>query len=240
MIARLLLLLLCFSLYSTHAKEPSDFEIIKSRVVNELLKTEIDNARVEEIVQAMNEDGSFWGINYEDLSRTAGFPQRHHTSNLVYLAKAYQSESSDYYQDKSLKKTINRGLKYWVDNDFFGDNWHNNQISTPTNLVNLMLLIGDELPQHLVDKAQPIIGRAHMNASGARPSGDRIVIAGILAKNLLFLGEKERFDEIIRLIEGEVKFSTGSRGMQHDYSFHHRVDRVNNTISYGYGKYANA
>lgn len=28
--------------------------------------------------------------------------------------------------------------------------------------------------------------------------------------------------------------------MQHDYSFHHRVDRVNNTSSYGYGKYANA
>ena len=41
-------------------------------------------------------------------------------------------------------------------------------------------------------------------------------------------------------IEGEVKFSTGSRGMQHDYSFHHRYDRVNNTTSYGYGKYANA
>ncbi len=25
-----------------------------------------------------------------------------------------------------------------------------------------------------------------------------------------------------------------------DYSFHHRRDRVNNTTSYGYGKYANA
>jgi chondroitin AC lyase len=240
MIARLLLLLLCFSLHSTYAQEPDDFTIIKNRVVDELLKTEIDNARVEEIVQAMNEDGSFAGINYEDLSRTAGFPQRRHTANLVYLAQAYQSQSSDYYQDQALKESITRGLKYWVDNDFFGDNWHNNQISTPTNLVNLMLLIGDELPPDLVDKAQPIIGRAHMNASGARPSGDRIVIAGILAKNLLFLGEKEKFDEIIRLIEGEVKFSTGSRGMQHDYSFHHRVDRVNNTTSYGYGKYANA
>ncbi len=237
---RILILLLCFSAYFTQAKEADDFEIIKSRVVNELLKTDIDDTRVEKITQAMNEDGSFGGINYEDLSRTAGFPQRYHTYNLVYLAKAYQGESSDYYQDQALKETITQGLKYWVDNDFFGDNWHNNQISTPTNLVNLMLLIGDEFPQDLVDKAQPIIGRAHMNASGARPSGDRIVIAGILAKNLLFIGDKERFDEIIRLIEGEVKFSTGSRGMQHDYSFHHRVDRVNNTTSYGYGKYANA
>jgi len=79
-----------------------------------------------------------------------------------------------------------------------------------------------------------------MKASGARPSGDRIVIAGILAKNLLCKGDTEHFDEIIKLIEGEVKFSTGQRGMQHDYSFHHRRDRVNNTTSYGYGKYANA
>jgi chondroitin AC lyase len=44
----------------------------------------------------------------------------------------------------------------------------------------------------------------------------------------------------MKLIEGEVKFSTGSRGMQHDFSFHHRTDRVNNTTSYGYTKYANA
>ncbi|MCA1760585.1 MAG: chondroitin lyase, partial [Bacteroidales bacterium] len=104
----------------------------------------------------------------------------------------------------------------------------------------LMLVIGDDLPKDLVEKAQPMIGRAHMNASGARPSGDRIVIAGILAKNLLFLGNREEFDKVIRIIEGEIKFSTGERGMQHDYSFHHRVDRVNNTTSYGYGKYANA
>ena len=43
----------------------------------------------------------------------------------------------------------------------------------------------------------------------------------------------------IGIIEGELKFNTGKRGLQQDYSFHHRVDRVNNTTSYGYGKYAN-
>ena len=233
----ILIFALCVS--STHAK-PDDFEIVKERVVAELLKTSIDDGMVETIINKMNEDGSFQDINYTDLSRTAGFPQRRHTGNLVYMARAYKNRTSKYYKKKKLKEIITRGYKYWVDNDFFGDNWHNNQISTPTNLVNLMLLMGDELPKDLVEKGQPIIGRAHMKASGARPSGDRIVIAGILAKNLLFIGDKEQFDEIIKLIEGEVKFSTGSRGMQHDFSFHHRHDRVNNTTSYGYGKYANA
>lgn len=220
--------------------QPNDFEIIKKRVVAETMKGSIDDARVKSILDKMNEDGSFQGINYDDLSRTAGFPHRFHTENLVYMAKAFKTKSSKYYKDKKVKAAIEKGLQYWVEHDFFGDNWHDNQISTPTNLGNLMLIIGDDLPKDLVEKAQPMIGRAHMNASGARPSGDRIVIAGILAKNLLFLGNREEFDKVIRIIEGEIKFSTGERGMQHDYSFHHRVDRVNNTTSYGYGKYANA
>ena len=217
-----------------------DFKIVRDRVVAELMKSSVDDGRVETIVGKISADGSFGDINYADLSRTAGFPQRNHTYALVYLAKAYRNKASKFYKSKKLKEIITVGYKYWVENDFFGDNWHNNQISTPTNLVNLMLLVGDELPEGLVEKGQPIIGRAHMKASGARPSGDRIVIAGILAKNLLFNGDKKRFDEIIELIEGEVKFSTGSRGMQHDFSFHHRRDRVNNTTSYGYTKYANA
>ena len=234
----LFVIIVCITLSIT--AKADDFKIIKDRVVAELMKSSIDDSLAKTIIAKLNEDGSFNDINYTDLSRTAGFPQRNHTSNLVYLALAYKNKTSKYHKSKNLKNIITAGYKYWVDNDFFGDNWHNNQISTPTNLVNLMLLIGDELPTDLIEKGQPIIGRAHMNASGARPSGDRIVIAGILAKNLLFIGDKEQFDKIIELIEGEVKFSTGSRGMQHDFSFHHRHDRVNNTTSYGYGKYANA
>jgi len=237
---KLLALSLLLLVYATTFAQKSDIALIKDRVLAELMKSEIEDGRVENVLNNMQEDGSFPDINYADLSRTAGFPHRRHTSDLVYLAKAYKNKASTFYKKKKLKAEIIKGLKYWVDHDFFGDNWHNNQISTPTNLVNLMLVIGDELPQDLVEKAQPMIGRAHMNASGARPSGDRIVIAGILAKNLLFIGDTEQFDKIIKIIEGEIKFSTGSRGMQHDYSFHHRVDRVNNTVSYGYGKYANA
>ena len=54
-------------------------------MVAELRKSIIDDGRVETIIEKMNEDGSFQGINYEDLSRTAGFPHQKHTSNLVYF-----------------------------------------------------------------------------------------------------------------------------------------------------------
>lgn len=237
------------SLESRYAMESlkldsSDISIVKERVLAELMKLETDSGRISAIVQMMSENGSFTGIDYDDLSREAGFPHGGHTRNLVNLARAYSSESSRYYQDENIKNIIIRGLEFWVKHDFVGENWHNNQITTPTNLVNLMLLVGDELPPNLVEQAQPIIRRATMVKVpevfyGARPGGDRIAIAAIVAKNLLFLNDREAFDDVIQIIAGEIKFTTGERGMQHDYSFHHRHDRVNNTTSYGYGKYAN-
>ena len=42
----------------------SDFDIIKKRVVAELLKTPVDDMEVGSIIQRMNEDGSFKGIDY--------------------------------------------------------------------------------------------------------------------------------------------------------------------------------
>lgn len=216
----------------------TDFDLVKDRVVAEYLASEVNEEAIEELITSQNPDGTWPGINYQDVSRT-GFEHYLHTGNMVTLAKAYRQPNSKYKGSPKVKQAVSNALAHWVENDYFCDNWWYNQIGTPNNLVAVMLLIGDELPEKLVQAAQPIIGRAHLNASGARPSGDRIKIGGILAKNLLFLGETEKFEAVLKVIEGEIKFSTGSRGLQRDFSFHHRVDRVNNTSSYGLG-YADA
>jgi len=230
------ILLIC--LLQTAFAAPSGFDTIKKRVIEAIMNHDVDDNRVAYLVNTLSKDGTWPDINYQDVSRE-GFENRRHHENLVQMALAYKTKTSKFYKDKKVKSAIELALKHWVEKDYFCENWHPNQIGTPTNLVYLMLLMGDELPKELVDKAQPIIGRANLNASGARPSGDRIKIAGILAKNLLFLNDKKQFDEVIKVIEGEIKFSTGKRGIQHDYSFHHREDRVNNTLSYGTG-YADA
>src|SRR5688572_12929335 len=77
---------------------PTDFEIIIGRVVSELMETTIDDSSVAAILGRMKKDGSFGDINYSDLSRTAGFPHRRHTADLVYLAKAYKNKESKYYK----------------------------------------------------------------------------------------------------------------------------------------------
>lgn len=239
---------------------PTGFEIIKNRVVESLMKPAVDDAEIKKLVDTQKPDGTWPGINYADVSNE-GFEHRFHLSNMVGLGRSYQSKTSKFYKSKSVKNAIEFALKNWVENDYICENWWHNQIGTPDNLVTLMLLTGDELSSELVQKAQPIIGRAHIDAPGARPGGDRIKIAGIQAKNLLFLGDKETFNKVIRVIESEIKFSEwvgaiygygfrfipsgfanrdmGGRGIQYDYSFHHRVDGVNNTLSYGTG-YASA
>ena len=254
----IILLLLLTALSGKSAT--SDIDIVKKRVLQKEMQPAVDDSKIQQLVSTLQDDGTWPGINYEDVSRE-GFEHRIHLGNMVVMARAYQSKSSKFYHKKRVKDAIELALKNWVDHDYICDNWWHNQIGTPNNMVTLMLIIGNELPKELVDKAQPIINRANTNAPGARPGGDRIKIAGIEAKNQLFLGNDKKFEEVIKVIENEIKFtewignkfgygyrlniggfanrSSGGRGIQYDYSFHHRTDGVNNTLSYGLG-YARA
>ena len=238
----------------------SDFDVIKKRVITRLLEQQIPEKAVEEMVNTINSDGTWSCIDYGDVSNE-GFQHSEHAANMVTMARAYKNKGSAFYKSKRAKHAIILAFKHWVENDYICKNWWHNEVGTPTNLVNLMLLIGDELPEDLVEKGQPIIGRAHIDGPGARPGGDRIKIAGIQAKNMLFTGDSRTFSEVIKVIENEIKSeewigreygytfkqheggfsnrSAGGRGIQYDNSFHHRTDGVNNTLSYGLG-YAEA
>lgn len=220
-----------------YAQVNSDIELLRKRIKTELLKTEFNENNVRNLISTINIDGTWPGINYTDVRRE-GFQHTEHLDNLIQLCRAYKYNNSSLKGNKTLKQKIDLALNYWLANDFVCDNWWNNQIGTPIAFNTVLYIMETDLSAAQIEKTLQIIGRAHLEASGARPSGDRIKIAGILAKTLLYKRDGKQFDEVIKVIEGEIKFSTG-RGMQHDYSFHHRVDRVNNTLSYGLG-YAEA
>lgn len=249
-----LLIVLFLVACSGFCKAQSNIQLIKKRVVNELMTGAVDDDEIGVLTETLRADGTWPSINYENVSRE-GFEHRIHTANMVLLARAYKTKSSKYYKNKKVKQSIERALQNWVEHDYFCDNWWHNQIGTTNYLVTLMLLVGDQLDETLVTKAQPIIGRASINAQGARPGGDRIKIAGIEAKNMLFLNDEKAFKRLATVIENEIKYSDwegvnygygfrnistgfsnrhmGGRGIQYDNSFHHRMDGVNNTISYG-------
>ena len=214
-----------------------DLEILRKKVTAELLLQKVEVPHVKEMMATIRPDGTWPGINYKDVSNT-GFQHRIHLDNLVEMSRAYKKKGTKLKGDPNLKKTIYTALDYWLANNFICENWWWNQIGTPGALAGMLLIMDTDLTKDQIAKTLPIVGRAYLLATGARPSGDRIKIAGILAKTCLFNHDEAQFNEVIRVIEGEIKFSTG-RGMQYDYSFHHRVDNVNNTLSYGTG-YADA
>ena len=212
----------------------SDFELVKKRVVEDITRRPPRDERVKRIVETMQDDGSWPGINYEDVSNT-GFQHSRHLSNMETMSLAFISPESDYYLDQELNSLVNKALGFWCENDFICDNWWWNQIGTPNSLVTVLLLMDDHIEPGLKNETLRIIGRAHLDAPGARPGGDRIKIGGIAAKRVLVMGDSAMFKDIMKVINDEIKFSTGDRGMQQDYSFHHRIFRVNNTVTYGLG-----
>lgn len=210
----------------------SDIAIIRKRVVDELLSPSVNETFVADLISTQNSDGTWPGIDYIDTSNT-GFQHSRHLNNLVRMSHAYVKKGSKLRGKRNLKNAIYRALDYWLANDFICENWWWNEIGTPDNLTSVLLFMDKNLTPGQIEQTSEITGRGHLEARGARPSGDRIKIGGIQAKNALFKRNKDVFDKTIKVIESEIKFSPGVVGMQPDYSFHHRNDRVNNTLSYG-------
>lgn len=214
-----------------------DTEILRKLFVDELLEGAVNDGRVKEVLASCSVDGTWPEIDYQDVSKI-GFQHEKHLGNMLLLSRAYRKKGSAFRGKKQVKEVLNRSLDYWLANDFICENWWWNQIGTPNTIMGILLLMDKELTLQQTEKMLEIVSRGNVNATGARPSGDRIKIAGIQAKSALFKRDDREFEEMIKIIEGEIKFST-ERGMQHDFSFHHRVDWVNNTLSYGSG-YAEA
>ena len=248
-----LTLLSLLLLLPAFAAKNSDMELLRNRFKAEFMGQNVDADHVRQLMDSLLPDGTWPGIDYADTSRIA-FQHTDHLNNLLSMALAYERKDSPLRKDKNLKKKFDLALGHWLEKDYICENWWNNQIGTPTTMVHLLYIMDKDLSKAQVEKMLPIAGRANMDASGARPSGDRAKIASILAETQLWCRNEAAVEEVIKIIEGEVKFAgeestvrtaegrrahpnyfAGGRGLQQDYSFHHRPDRVNNTSSYGTG-----
>ena len=217
-----------------NAMASNDLGLVHRRVVDEILQTNVEDSKVATLLNTMKADATWPGINYEDLSRT-GFQHSLHLENTLLLSKAYAQKKSKYYKDKETLKRIIASLEFWAKNDFICDNWWYNQVFTPRTLVDIVLIMDKWLKPDLKQDLLKIVNRANLDAPGARPGADRMKIGGIAARRGLATGDETTFATIMQTLNSEIKFNTGGRGLQHDLSFHHRADRVNNTYDYGKG-----
>ena len=237
-----LIMLMCCSV----DKNKSDMELLREKISAQFISSEVNESRVNELVGSLKDYGTWPGIDYVDTSNVA-FQHSVHLSNMIQMVLAYKKEESKLKGDKRLKRSIDASLDYWLKNDFLCENWWNNQVGTPTTMITILYIMDKNLDKDVVNKMVAIAKRANIDAQGARPGGDRVKIAGLYAKTMLFLRDEKEFEDILKIIEGEMKFYTPAddsikwnknyftpgRALRSDYSFHHRPDQVNNTTTYG-------
>lgn len=82
----LLVFLLTFHISQATA---SDFDVIKKRVIANLLEQDVPDKAVETMVNTINPDGTWSHIDYEDVSNE-GFQHSEHAANMVTMARAYK------------------------------------------------------------------------------------------------------------------------------------------------------
>ncbi len=73
-------ILVLFSMLTANlSAAPPNIKIIKQRVVESILHNSVDDAGVATLITTLKSDGTWPGINYEDVSNE-GFEHRNHLS----------------------------------------------------------------------------------------------------------------------------------------------------------------
>ena len=241
-------LLLLVTLTFTAQAINKDIELLRARFAQAALQGRVNPEHVKERMKSLKEDGSWPDIDYIDTSRIA-FQHSQHLSHLMEMVRAYKQPKSPLKGNRQLKKKIDLALGFWLEHDFQGENWQPNQISTPSQMLNMLFILDKELTKQQQEAMLRIAGRANMDAPGARPSGDRVRVISLYAQSALFRRDEQLVIDIMKIIEGELAFYnkeayekklrptyfSGGHGMEPDFSFHHRPDQVNNTSTYGAG-----
>jgi chondroitin AC lyase len=91
-----------------------------------------------------------------------------------------------------------------------------------------MLLIGQDLPDSLREKALQRIGETEIEMTGQ----NRVWVAGIVLKHAVMRGEPKRVSKARDAILGEIKITTGE-GLQPDFSFYQHGPQL---MSWSYGQ----
>jgi chondroitin AC lyase len=218
---------------TTEKKDGADLDIIRKRIIDDLLEPSVNNDEISKLVSSLKPDGTWPDINYVDVSRT-GFQHSRHLQNMLEMSRAFKKPGSSLKENADLKKAISSALDFWISKDFICENWWWNEMGTPNLMINTLLVMDTDLTENQKKEGLRIANRANLRASGARPGGDLIQIAGMLGKQALFARNEAVLDTVVRTMASEIKITTG-RGLQPDMSFHHRVDNVISTLTYGTG-----
>lgn len=170
-----LILLLFVGFACTQQKSPKIFEQSKNypeelqqlhqNVLTNILDEPADLEEVKKLLKDMQENGTWANIDYTSKER-GGWPPRQHLSNLLEIAKAYQTIGTDLYQNKDVLAKMQLALNFWLENDLICPNWWYPEIGVPMVLAPVMILMEVELSPEQKEKGIKILDRSAIAMTG--------------------------------------------------------------------------
>ncbi|MBL0715613.1 MAG: hypothetical protein JJV98_18140 [Desulfosarcina sp.] len=202
------------SYWQLKSEYPGGLEILHDNVTNYYLSKPVDVEKVYTIMAGMNENGFWPYIDYASQQRGV-WPPAAHVSNLLLLARAYQTEGPEFYHARKLSDIINRAYNYWVENDFQCPNWWYSEIGLPRLLAPTMILMQEELSEEQKELGMKILDRSRIGMSGQ----NKVWQSGNVLLKAIFLGDIETIRKASGSIQEELVVKMGV-GIQADESFH--------------------
>jgi chondroitin AC lyase len=193
---------------------PPDLQVLHQNVLINIFDDPTDMEAVEKLLGDLNEDGSWSYIDYTSQERGAWQP-REHLTNLLNIARAYQTRSSGYYQKKTVSEKIHLALNYWLENDFICPNWWYPVIGVPMVLNPVMILMEAELSPDQIEKALVVLNRCEIGRTGQ----NKVWQSGNVLLTSLLVKDVEMVREASESIQEELVVSL-SEGVQPDWSYH--------------------
>jgi chondroitin AC lyase len=208
----------------TPPADADDLATITQRVTAQLLSSVPSTSTVQGYMNSLQSNGSWSDINYANMAQTNWTPLTH-LQRLEAMAEDYSSSSSTLYHNATLGADISNAYNYWISVDPQSTNWFDNDIATPQNLGQTMVLVSNSiLSPSQISLGQNILARA----KGDIPSqtGQNVVdeaIAGIYSA--IVSGSNSDMSSAFGSIGGTITVisaHSNGNGIQadHSYEFH--------------------
>ena len=193
---------------------PDNLSQLHDNLMAHYTSTPIENNTIEELLEELNEDGSWESVDYAN-KRKGRWPAKEHLEHVQLLAIAYQTEDSKQYHSDIVSEKIHTSLNYWLDNDFLSANWWDQHIGVPELLLPTLFLMENELSKEQLKKAIVLLNRANIKMTGQNKVW---LSANVMLRSLLTRNADSVSIASVAL-QSELKIANGV-GIKPDWSYH--------------------
>jgi len=173
-----------------------------------------DLKKTNDYVQAINPDGSWPDINYQD-SKRSGWEPKIHAERILELTRLYATPGNDFYHSEKIAATIHQALNFWFTKKLVCLNWWYNEIGIPKTMGSAFILFEDQLTQEEKMEAIRVMNQCQFGRTGQ----NKVWQAGNVLTRALFENNYTLAKEARDNIFSEI-VTNQPEGIKNDWSFH--------------------